>query len=248
MKFHDGTDFNADAVVFNYERWRFTDNPYHFDTQVFEYYEYMWGGFDDDSVITAVTAIDESTVEFTLRDPLAPFLANLAMDMFAISSPAAIEAAGVDYGTPSVGAVGTGPFKFVSWQEGTEIVVKDGYARNFLIPKGLAVIANEPNLKVLDEKKKIKEIQIKKAKKSALELGKLLKKTSCTVSVNTEEDKMFGAVTSIDIVKFYREKGINLDKTNILLEEPIKDLGVYTVNVKLHPEVTVEIKVWVVKE
>jgi len=124
VKFHDGTDFNADAVVFNYERWRFTDNPYHFDTQVFEYYEYMWGGFDDDSVITAVTAIDEYTVEFTLRDPLAPFLANLAMDMFAISSPAAIEAAGVDYGTPSVGAVGTGPFKFVSWQEGTEIVVE----------------------------------------------------------------------------------------------------------------------------
>jgi len=124
VKFHDGTDFNADAVVFNYERWRFTDNPYHFDTQVFEYYEYMWGGFDDDSVITAVTALDEYTVEFTLRDPLAPFLANLAMDMFAISSPAAIEAAGVDYGTPSVGAVGTGPFKFVSWQEGTEIVVE----------------------------------------------------------------------------------------------------------------------------
>lgn len=124
VKFHDGTDFNADAVVFNYERWRFIDNPYHFDTQVFEYYEYMWGGFDDDSVITDVVALDEFTVEFTLRDPLAPFLANLAMDMFAISSPAAIEAAGVDYGTPSVGAVGTGPFKFVSWQEGTEIVVE----------------------------------------------------------------------------------------------------------------------------
>jgi len=124
VKFHDGTDFNADAVVFNYERWRFTDNPYHFDTQVFEYYEYMWGGFDDESVITAVTALDEYTVEFTLGAPLAPFLANLAMDMFAISSPAAIEAAGVDYGTPSVGAVGTGPFKFVSWQEGTEIVVE----------------------------------------------------------------------------------------------------------------------------
>jgi peptide/nickel transport system substrate-binding protein len=123
VKFHDGTDFNADAVVFNYERWRFTDNPYHFENQVFEYYEYMWGGLDDASVITAVTALDDFTVEFTLSDPLAPFLANLAMDMFAISSPAAIEAAGEDYGRPSVGAVGTGPFKFVSWQEGTEIVI-----------------------------------------------------------------------------------------------------------------------------
>jgi len=124
VKFHDGTDFNADAVVFNYERWRFTDNPYHYESQVFEYYEYMWGGFDDASVISAVTALDEYTVEFTLTDPLAPFLANLAMDMFAISSPAAIEAAGEDYGLPSVGAVGTGPFKFVSWQEGTEIVIE----------------------------------------------------------------------------------------------------------------------------
>lgn len=124
VKFHDGTDFNADAVVFNYERWRFTDNPYHYESQVFEYYEYMWGGFDDDSVISEVVALDEFNVQFTLSAPLAPFLANLAMDMFAISSPAAVEAAGEAYGTPDVGAVGTGPFKFVSWQEGTEIVVE----------------------------------------------------------------------------------------------------------------------------
>ncbi len=54
VKFHDGTDFNADAVVFNFERWRFTDNPYHFESQVFEYYEAMWLGFDDASAITSV--------------------------------------------------------------------------------------------------------------------------------------------------------------------------------------------------
>jgi peptide/nickel transport system substrate-binding protein len=124
VKFHDGTDFNADAVVYNFERWRFTDNPQHWDSMVFEYYEYMWGGFDDDSMITDVSALDEYTVQFTLSDSLAPFLANLAMDMFAISSPAAIEAAGEDYGTPDVGAVGTGPFKFVSWEEGNEIVIE----------------------------------------------------------------------------------------------------------------------------
>jgi peptide/nickel transport system substrate-binding protein len=124
VKFHDGTDFNADAVVYNFERWRFTDHPQHWDSMVFEYYEYMWGGFDDDSMITDVSALDEYTVQFTLSDSLAPFLANLAMDMFAISSPAAIEAAGEDYGTPDVGAVGTGPFKFVSWEEGNEIVIE----------------------------------------------------------------------------------------------------------------------------
>ena len=123
VKFHDGTDFNADAVVFNFERWRFTTNPYHFASQVFEYYEAMWGGFDDASIITSVEKVDDSTVKFTLNAPLAPFLANLAMDMFAISSPAAIEAAGEDYGTPAVGAVGTGPFKFVEWVEGDHITV-----------------------------------------------------------------------------------------------------------------------------
>jgi len=123
VKFHDGTDFNADAVVFNFERWRFTDNPLHFESQVFEYYEYMWGGFDDASTITAVEAVDDYTVKFTLNAPLAPFLANLAMDMFAISSPAALEAAGEDYGTPAAGCVGTGPFKFVEWVEGDRIVV-----------------------------------------------------------------------------------------------------------------------------
>lgn len=123
VKFHDGTDFNADAVIFNFERWRFSENPHHYESQVFEYYEAMWGGFDDDSIITAIEKVDDSTVKFVLNAPLAPFLANLAMDMFAISSPAAIEAAGEDYGTPAVGCVGTGPFKFVEWVEGDRITV-----------------------------------------------------------------------------------------------------------------------------
>jgi len=123
VKFHDGTDFNADAVIFNYERWRFTNNPYHFESQVFEYYEYMWGGFDDDSMITNIEKIDDYTVKFTLAAPLAPFLANLAMDMFAISSPAAIEEYGEDYGLPAAGCVGTGPFTFVEWVEGDHITV-----------------------------------------------------------------------------------------------------------------------------
>jgi peptide/nickel transport system substrate-binding protein len=123
VKFHDGTDFNADAVIFNFERWRFTTNPYHFASQVFEYYEYMFGGFDDASLITSVEKVDDYTVKFTLAQPLAPFLADLAMDMFAISSPAAIEAAGESYGQPSAGCVGTGPFVFKEWVEGDHITV-----------------------------------------------------------------------------------------------------------------------------
>lgn len=123
VKFHDGTDFNADAVVFNFERWRFTNHPYHFPSQVFEYYEYMWGGFDDASLITAVEKVDDYTVRFKLSQPLAPFLANLAMDMFAISSPAAIQKYGEKYGMPEAGCVGTGPFKFKEWVEGDHITV-----------------------------------------------------------------------------------------------------------------------------
>ncbi len=115
VTFHDGTPFNADAVVFNFERWRFTDNPYHFAEQAFEYYDYMWGGFDDDSIIESVEAVDEYTVRFTLKEPLAPILANLAMPMFSIASPTAIQEYGADYGTPDVGYVCTGPYKFVEW-------------------------------------------------------------------------------------------------------------------------------------
>jgi len=123
VKFHDGTDFDADAVIFNFERWRFRDNPYHFESQVFEHYEQMWGGLDDTSLITSVVKIDDYAIEFTLTEPQAPFLANLAMDSFAISSPAAIEEHGEGYGLPPVGCVGTGPFMFKEWIEGDHITV-----------------------------------------------------------------------------------------------------------------------------
>ena len=113
--FHDGTPFNAEAVVYNFERWRFTDHPTHFPELTFEYYEYMWGGFDDDSLITNVEATGEYEVTFTLSGPYGSMLNTLAMPMYAIASPAAVEAAGAAYGTPSVGYSCTGPYKFVDW-------------------------------------------------------------------------------------------------------------------------------------
>ncbi len=117
VKFHDGTPFNAEAVVKNWDYWRNTANPTHkaqVDAgQTFEYYEGQFGGFDDGSIITKVEAKDENTVVFTLSSPQGPFLNNLAMFVFVFWSPTALEKAGVDScKTP----VGTGPFKFVEWK------------------------------------------------------------------------------------------------------------------------------------
>jgi peptide/nickel transport system substrate-binding protein len=115
VTFHDGTPFNAEAVKYNFDSWRFTDNPIHYESQVYEYYEYMFAGFDDASLIQNVEVIDDYTVEFTLSQPYVQMPATLAMPMFQISSPAALEEYGEDYGTPTVGYVCTGPYQFVEW-------------------------------------------------------------------------------------------------------------------------------------
>lgn len=121
--FHDGTPFNAAAVKWNFDRWRFTDHPQHFPEQVFEYYEAQWGGFDDASLITNVEATGEYEVTFTVSAPLGAFLNNMAMPMFAIHSPAAVEAAGANYGTPEVGYSCTGPYSFVEWVPDSQVIL-----------------------------------------------------------------------------------------------------------------------------
>lgn len=132
---------------------------------------------------------------------------------------------------------------------GEVVKVKDGYARNFLIPNGAALMFNPNNLKIIEEKKKNEQVQSKKRKDEALALAEKLTNFSCTVSVKViEEDRLFGSVTPEMIQKACEIDGVNIDKKVIHLEEPIKKLGVYQVPVKLHPEVTVNFKVWVVKE
>ena len=122
VKFHDGETLDAEAIVFNFDRWRLTDNEYHKgggnQGSNFAYYSVMFGGFDGDSFIENVEAVDPQTVRFTLTEPLAPFLRNLGMSAFAIASPKAIQD---DVEGFWENPIGSGPFKFESWKRGSEV-------------------------------------------------------------------------------------------------------------------------------
>lgn len=115
VMFHDGTPFNAEAVVWNFNRWGLTDHPEHFEDFIFTYYSYFYGGYDEESVIESVEATGEFEVTFTLRQPNGVFLTNLAPTMTSIHSPTAVMEHGTSYGTPEVGFVCTGPYRFVEW-------------------------------------------------------------------------------------------------------------------------------------
>lgn len=134
-------------------------------------------------------------------------------------------------------------------QMGSVVNVKDGYARNFLIPKGLAVEANPKNIRALEhEKRKIQELA-KRAKASAEDFASKLSGKTITIKAKAgEEDKLFGSVTAMDIADALKKEGLDIDKKKILLEEPIKRLGSYAVNVKIHPEVTAQLNVSVERE
>ncbi len=131
---------------------------------------------------------------------------------------------------------------------GGEIVnVKDGYGRNFLVPKGLAVAATEKNVNQVKHEQEIIKQKIRKQLKDAEEVAKRVSDVSLTIArLVGESERLFGAVTAKDIEEALREEGVVVEKRQILLEEPIKTLGVYHVPIKLHPDVACEVKVWVV--
>ncbi len=134
-------------------------------------------------------------------------------------------------------------------KSGDIVEVKKGYARNFLIPSGKALEASPSNLKIIDEEKKWERVRLERSKKIAQELAEKLSKVSITATVQVgEEDKVFGAITSQNIADQLKEQGFDIDRRKIVLEEPLKALGVYEVPVKLHPEVEAKVKVWVVRE
>jgi len=134
-------------------------------------------------------------------------------------------------------------------KQGQVVNVKDGYARNFLIPRGFAIEATEKNMKLYKEQKKQLEIKGAKELKSAEDLARVLENESLTFRMKVGEgDKLFGSVTNADIAEKLKEKGYDVDKKKIHIDEPIKNLGVYTIIIKLIPDVNTKLKVWVEKE
>jgi len=134
-------------------------------------------------------------------------------------------------------------------ERGDIVRVKDGYARNYLLPKGLAVPATEAQKRILEEENRLRVIRDVKIKRSVQVVAEKMKNLSCTIVVQAgEEDKLYGSVTTHNITEAIVKQGYVVDHKQVMLDEPIKKLGVYTVPIRLHREVEVPIKVWVVKE
>ncbi|MBZ8178809.1 ABC transporter substrate-binding protein [Oscillatoria salina] len=128
VKFHDNTDFNAEAVKFNFERWWNPEHPYGYRDagKNYEIWGYLFGGYqgDSNSLVQDIVVVDNQTIKFILQQPFAAFPAAIASGYFGIASPTAIQEAGAAYGTPASVAVGTGPFTFQEWRTGDRIILE----------------------------------------------------------------------------------------------------------------------------
>ena len=133
--------------------------------------------------------------------------------------------------------------------EGDMVDVADGYARNYLIPKGIALEANNQNIKLMEMQKKKIDVRRFKAKEDAEKIREKLLDMVITIYQKVgEEEKLYGSVTSMDIAADMEKQGISIDRRKIILDKPIKTLGEFDVSIKLYPEVTGSVKVVVVPE
>ena len=132
---------------------------------------------------------------------------------------------------------------------GQTVEVKDGYGRNYLLPRNLAIVATKANLKAIGEIAKQNEIREKKLRRGAELIKDKIEKAELSAEVLVgEEDKLYGSITNQDVASLLAQQGITVDKRSIQLEDPIKALGVYTIPVKVGPGVTADAKLWVVKK
>ena len=129
---------------------------------------------------------------------------------------------------------------------GDEVEVKDGYGRNFLIPKGKALLATPNNLKAFNHQKRIVQSKVKKVTEIAQGVADEISRVPIQIKKKIGEGgKMFGSVTAQEISDLLKTKGVDLDRRKIQIQEPIKKAGEYAIPVRLHPKVTTEIKLTV---
>jgi len=132
---------------------------------------------------------------------------------------------------------------------GQIVDVADGYARNYLVPKGLAVEASTKNIRSLEHEKRIIQEKAKKLKDSAQDIASRISSMTLMIKAKAgEEEKLFGSVTTMDIAEALLNEGIEIDKKRISLEEPIKRLGSYSVQIKLHSDVSVPLNIQIIQE
>ena len=131
---------------------------------------------------------------------------------------------------------------------GDKVKVKAGFARNFLIPKGIALRASSKNLSIFEEQKKFEKVRQKREKSLNENIAKKLSKLEITIEAQVgEEDKMFGSITAKDIQKSIVEKGIKVEQNFIQLDKPIKALGIYNVDIIVTKNIRSTVKVYVIK-
>ena len=133
-------------------------------------------------------------------------------------------------------------------ESGDIVAVKPGFARNKLIPEGIALRASKRNLAIAEERKMVSKNRQKREEASNEEILNKLSKTEITIEVQVgDEDKMFGSVTALDIHNALEDKGFVIDRNSILLDQPIKALGIYHVPVRITQDLNGDIKIYVIK-
>ena len=131
---------------------------------------------------------------------------------------------------------------------GDIVTVKPGYARNRLIPQGLALRASNKNVAIASERKKVANVKLERENIALQKLAKKLSNVEITIEVNVgEEEKMFGSITNLDVHKELTSKGFDFEKNQIIIDEPIKALGIYHAKVKIAKDITSDVKLYVIK-
>jgi large subunit ribosomal protein L9 len=132
---------------------------------------------------------------------------------------------------------------------GDVVKVKDGYARNYLLPRDLGVAATAGNIKRVEKEKSKRLAKYEEEKKEAQGKADVLSKVSLTIAVEVnDQEKLYGAISESEIIKAFEAEGQKVEKKALVIEKPIEDLGIFEIGVKLHPEVIAKIRLWVTKK